>query len=192
MILSENQIQILHDTARKSIQMGLSHRSPLKVHPENYDRELQKQAATFVTLMKRGQLRGCVGVLQAHRPLIEDVASNAFQAAFNDSRFEPVRQNEIDDIEISISILTEPVLLPVSSEEDLLRKLNPHRDGVILSYGRQRATFLPVVWEDLPDPKDFIKHLKLKAGLAADFWSDEIKIQVYQSVSFSPTPKRII
>lgn len=183
MNLDSAHIKTLHDVAMKSIRTGLSHRVPLTVHAKEYDPELQRRAATFVTLFRHGELRGCVGVLQAHRSLIEDVAHNAFQAAFNDTRFPPLDKSEMDEIEISISILTDPVPLPVTSEQDLLHKLKPHHDGVILTCGRQRATFLPEVWEDLPEPKDFIRHLKLKAGLAPNFWSDAIRIETYQSLS---------
>lgn len=140
---------------------------------------LREPGATFVTLQLNGELRGCVGSLAAHKPLREDVESNARAAAFHDPRFAPLSRSEYPGIEIEVSLLSPTEKLAFESQEQLLRLLRPGLDGVVLEYGWQRSTFLPQVWEQLPDPKTFLAHLKQKAGLPADFWSDEIQISLY-------------
>ncbi len=144
-------------------------------HPE----WLKEPGASFVTLTRNGQLRGCIGSLQAHRPLIEDVQANAQAAAFRDPRFEPVSRAELEDIRIEVSLLSTPEAMRFSSEADALRQLRPGVDGVILECGGARGTFLPQVWEQLPEPADFIAQLKRKAGLRGDFWSDEVRLSRY-------------
>ena len=140
---------------------------------------LQKPGATFVTLQLNGELRGCVGSLAAHKPLREDVESNARAAGFHDPRFAPLSRREYPGIELEVSLLSPLERLAFESQEQLLRLLRPGLDGVVLEFGWQRGTFLPQVWEQLPDPKSFLAHLKQKAGLPADFWSDEIQISLY-------------
>lgn len=140
---------------------------------------LQEPGATFVTLQLNGGLRGCVGSLVAHNPLCDDVQSNARSAAFHDPRFEPLSKAEYPGIELEISLLSPLERLAFESQEQLCRLLRPGLDGVVLEYGWQKSTFLPQVWEQLPEPKHFLAHLKQKAGLPADFWSDEIQISLY-------------
>ncbi len=140
---------------------------------------LQEPGATFVTLMLQGDLRGCVGSLVARKPLREDVAANARAAAFHDPRFPPLPKREYPGIELEVSLLSPTEKLAFESQEHLLTLLRPGVDGVVLDYGWQRGTFLPQVWEQLPDPKTFLAHLKQKAGLEPDFWSDEIQISLY-------------
>ncbi len=140
---------------------------------------LQEPGATFVTLQMHGKLRGCVGSLLAQRPLREDVETNACAAAFHDSRFAPLSRHEYPDIEIEVSLLSTMESLAFENQEHLLTLLRPGVDGVVLEYGGQRGTFLPQVWEQLPDPKSFLVQLKQKAGLPADFWSDGIQISRY-------------
>lgn len=141
--------------------------------------ELAEAAATFVTLTQRGQLRGCIGSLEAHRPLARDVAENAVAAAFRDPRFRPLGQDEFLRTRVEVSLLTPAEPFPVRDEADALARLRPQVDGLILSYGRRRATFLPQVWESLPEPRDFLAQLKLKAGLAADFWHADVVLARY-------------
>ncbi len=140
---------------------------------------LLEPGATFVTLQLNGDLRGCIGSLAAHKPLRDDVESNARAAAFHDPRFAPLPRSEYLHIELEVSLLSPLERLAFESQEELLRLLRPGVDGVVLEYGWQRGTFLPQVWEQLPDPKDFLAQLKQKAGLASDFWSDEVQISLY-------------
>lgn len=141
--------------------------------------EWQEQAATFVTLSQRGDLRGCIGSLEAWRPLAEDVRANALAAAFRDPRFPPLTADEVPNTRIEVSLLTPAEPLPCRDEADALAQLRPHIDGIILSAGRHRATFLPQVWEQLPEPAVFLAQLKRKAGLAADYWGPDLVLQRY-------------
>lgn len=140
---------------------------------------LQELGATFVTLQMRGELRGCVGSLLAHKTLREDVETNARAAAFHDPRFAPLSRREYPGIEIEVSLLSPMEKISFESQKHLLTLLRPGVDGVVLEYGWQRGTFLPQVWEQLPDPKTFLAHLKQKAGLPADFWGGGIQISRY-------------
>lgn len=136
---------------------------------------LQEPGETFVTLHLNGQLRGCIGSLSANRPLREDVADNARAAAFHDARFEPLSRSEFDQIDLEVSLLSPLEPIPVESQAQLLTRLRPGVDGVVLEYGRWRGVFLPQVWDQLPDPETFLAHLKQKAGLRPDFWADGIR-----------------
>ena len=140
---------------------------------------LHEKAATFVTLSKDGQLRGCIGSLEARRSLVEDVTENAKAAAFSDPRFSPLTPDEFEDIEIEVSLLSPSQTMTFSSEEDALAQLQPGIDGVVFEYGPYRSTFLPQVWEQLPQASDFMAHLKMKAGLPADFWHDDVSLKRY-------------
>jgi AmmeMemoRadiSam system protein A len=140
---------------------------------------LEQPGATFVTLTLHGQLRGCIGSLEAHRPLIDDVRHNALASAFSDPRFDPLSNAEFADVLVDVSLLSKPQAIQFSSEQDALAQLQPGKDGVILEFGRQRATYLPQVWEQLPDPQSFIANLKNKAGLPQDFWSEGIRLSRY-------------
>lgn len=133
---------------------------PLPAHSR-----LTEPGATFVTLTRRGQLRGCIGSLEAHRPLAEDVRENAIAAAFRDPRFPPLTAAEWPEVAIEVSLLSPPEPIPIGSEADLLRQLRPFTDGLIIAAGPYRATFLPQVWAQLPNPRDFLAALKRKAGL---------------------------
>ena len=147
---------------------------PVAPHPA-----LSALAATFVTLTQSGQLRGCIGSLEAHRPLAEDVAENAVAAAFRDPRFAPLPADEFQQTRIEVSLLEPASAMTYSDEADLLRQLRPDLDGLILRFGNHRATFLPQVWESLPEPRRFLNQLKLKAGLPADFWDQRIAFSRY-------------
>ena len=179
--LPSEQQHYLLELARLSIRHGLEHDQPLQVELATLPQALQEPRATFVTLKKEGQLRGCIGCLQACRPLARDVAINAFSAAFHDPRFSPVTADETDRLEIHLSLLTPPEPLVYTSEADLLAKLRPGEDGVILEEGTMRGTFLPSVWEELKNPVEFLAHLKCKAGLHANYWSETLKVYRYQA-----------
>lgn len=141
--------------------------------------ELVRPGATFVTLTQSGELRGCIGSLEAHRPLATDVVENAIAAAFRDPRFPPLASGELAHTRIEVSLLEMPKSITFANEADALACLRPGVDGLILSYGHRRATFLPQVWESLPDRKQFVSQLKRKAGLPADFWDDQITLARY-------------
>jgi AmmeMemoRadiSam system protein B/AmmeMemoRadiSam system protein A len=152
------------------------------------DKMLNEPGASFITLNKKGQLRGCIGSIQAWQPLIKDIAENACKAAFEDPRFPKLTLGEIESgkIEISISILSPQTQIHFSDETDLLAQLQPGIDGIVLTEGTPyRGVFLPVVWEQLPDPKQFINQLKRKAGLPEDYWSDTIQAWRYITASKS-------
>ena len=130
--------------------------------------------ASFVTLKRGGQLRGCIGSLEAFRPLIVDVADRAFSAGFRDPRFQPLGETELADLEIEISVLSPLEPFPVKSEDDLVARVRPGIDGLLVQMGSARGTLLPSVWESLPDPRIFVRHVKRKAGLPEDLWSPEM------------------
>ncbi len=140
---------------------------------------LATPGASFVTLTKHGELRGCMGTLEAHRPLGEDVEANARAAAFGDPRFPPLSRDELDQARVEVSLLSRAEPLRFTSEADALGQLRPGIDGVILAYGPRRATFLPQVWEQLPDPHTFMAQLKRKAGLEPTFWAEGIQLSRY-------------
>jgi AmmeMemoRadiSam system protein A len=179
---------ILLDVARRSIDHGVRAGAPLPVDPAEFPPALRAARATFITLHRIGQLRGCVGGLEPRLPLVADVAQSAFAAAFRDTRFAPVGAAELDDLHIHISILSplEPVV--VRSEEELLEKLRPGVDGLVLREGSVRGTFLPAVWERLPEPRQFLFELKRKAGFQGDYWSPRIEFQRYTVESISQSP----
>ncbi len=168
---------VLLPLARAAIgrALGLAPSAADSPHPQ----WLAVPGACFVTLTRNGQLRGCIGSLQAHRPLLEDVQANARAAALRDPRFEPLTRAELDDIRIEVSLLSTPEPMRFQSESDALGQLRPGIDGVILECGGARGTFLPQVWEQLPEPAAFMAQLKRKAGLPGDFWSDEVRLWRY-------------
>jgi AmmeMemoRadiSam system protein B/AmmeMemoRadiSam system protein A len=145
---------------------------------------LSAAGAVFVTLHHRGELRGCVGTLEALRPLADEVRIRALDAAFRDERFEPVQAFEFDELEIEVSLLEPAVPLTASSEADAHRAIRPGVDGVTLEWRGLRATFLPQVWEQLPRPREFLAALKRKAGLPADFWAVDLRLSSYRVHKF--------
>ncbi len=179
--------RFLLDLARSAIEKELTGATSLAVSIEDAPPALHEDGASFVTLHQRsGALRGCIGSLVARRPLIEDVQANAKAAAFQDPRFPPLREEELADIVIEVSILSAPEPLAYDGPEELIKKLRPHIDGVVLERGWNRATFLPQVWEQLPEPEKFLAHLCYKAGLSPDAWrNQEVKISIYQVEKFS-------
>lgn len=187
MLAHTDQQTLLH-LARESIQYGLAHAQALPVDKQDYSASLQQIRASFVTLHKQGQLRGCMGNLEASEPLVENVANNAFNAAFRDPRFPPLTPDEFALLHIHIELLTPAEAINFSSEQDLLRQLQAGKDGLILSDGFHRGTFLPSVWESLPEPEQFLFHLKNKAGLPGDYWSDTLNVQRYYTEAFEENP----
>ena len=184
MPFSESLRTVLLDTARQSIRHGLRKGKPLKVDPDQLETPLSEPGASFVTLHIGEELRGCIGSLQAHRSLICDVAENAFSAAFRDPRFPPLKDVELEGISLDISVLSQAEPMVFDSEQDLLKQIRPRVDGLILKDGNYRGTFLPSVWKSLPDAELFLQHLKLKAGLPADHWSDSLEVWRYTTESF--------
>jgi len=156
----------------------------MKVDPGAFPAALRAERACFVTLKRHGELRGCIGHLEACAPLVCDVVENAFSAAFRDPRFAPLTPPELEDLEIHISVLTPAEPIAFDSEAELLRQIRPFVDGLILEEGLHRGTFLPSVWEQLPEPEQFLRHLKLKAGLGEHYWSGEMRVSRYETESF--------
>jgi AmmeMemoRadiSam system protein A len=140
---------------------------------------LHERGACFVTLTQQGELRGCIGTLEAHRPLLADLRANAVAAAVRDPRFAPLTLSELDRTEVEISLLSPMQALVFRSEGEALAQLRPGTDGVVFEYGARRSTFLPQVWEQLPQVEDFMAYLKRKAGLPTDFWRAEVRLQRY-------------
>lgn len=164
--------------------LGIAHnaiaaRLDLETRAFSPDPEQEKPGASFVTLTQDGRLRGCIGSLEAYRPLAEDVAANAVAAAFHDTRFTPLTRHEWASTRVEVSQLERPVQMDFANEEAAISRLRPGLDGVILTLGMRRATFLPQVWESLPEPRQFLAHLKQKAGLPADFWDERITLARY-------------
>ena len=183
-MLSTQQQKILHEIAHRSIEQGLKDKHPLIINLSDYEDRLQEKAATFVTLNIDETLRGCIGILEPARPLVEDVAYNSYSAAFNDSRFPPVTLKEVDQLSIHISVLNTPTEMTFDSEEDLIRQLRPGKDGIILEENHSKATFLPSVWDSINSRSEFLQHLKQKAYLPRDYWSDTIRIKRYSVEEF--------
>ncbi|MEN6531001.1 MAG: AmmeMemoRadiSam system protein A [Anaerolineaceae bacterium] len=170
--------------ARQSVIDAVNNRPPTPL-PEDLTPALLEVGASFVTLTEHGQLRGCIGTLEAYQPLAKDVRQRAAQAATQDYRFPRVRPSEVDMIHIEISRLTKPVPLPYSDPAELPKLLRPHVDGVVLSDGLHQATFLPQVWEQLPDPAEFLSHLCQKMGAPSDLWRRRVlQVKVYQVEEF--------
>ena len=183
--LTEEEGKHLVETARKTIQKALFNPKDRSEPDSPSSPKFQERRGTFVTLTINGALRGCIGHIIPQESLIEGVRVNAMNAAFRDPRFSPLSQNEFEKIRVEVSILTEPKPLPYTDANDLLAKLRPGTDGLILRRGYHQATFLPQVWEQLPNRKDFLTHLCLKAGLAGDAWAhDKLEVQTYQVQAF--------
>lgn len=177
---TEHKTQLL-EIAKTSIEHGLESGKPAVVSQTEYDRELQLERASFVSLHINGHLRGCMGKLKAVMPLVQDVAENAFNAAFRDPRFLPLNLKELAILELEISVLGIPEEIQFDSELDLIKQLRPDRDGLILETQNHRGTFLPVVWQYYPKPEEFLSKLKAKAGLREDFWSNNMRCWRYET-----------
>ncbi|WP_083928358.1 AmmeMemoRadiSam system protein A [Marinobacterium rhizophilum] len=182
--LNRDLCRRLLDVARQAIIVGAESGQVLEPDLEHVPKVFREPGASFVTLYRRmGQerlLRGCVGSLEPRRPLLQDVAFNAYCSAFKDRRFAPVTPGELSTLELELSILSPLVALHFTDEADLLRQLVAGEDGLVIECGEHRGTFLPSVWGQLPNVDDFWIHLKHKAGLAADFWSPKLRCWRYR------------
>lgn len=176
--------RLLTALARAAIAREFGMTTPTLPHPA----WLNEPGAVFVTLTRNGQLRGCIGSLEAHRALGLDLEDNAQAAAFRDPRFPALGYDELAQINVEVSILSKPAAMRFTDEADALAQLRPGIDGVIFKSGWRRSTFLPQVWEQLPEPRQFMAHLKLKAGLVADYWSNDIQLSRYSVEKFKESP----
>lgn len=173
-------LQVADRTIRTFVETG----QPWQPNPEEYPTSLRSERATFVTLKIAGSLRGCMGSLEPRGPLVRNVAENAVSAATRDPRFEPVRREELDLLDISISVLNKPEPLRFTSEADLLRQIRVGVDGLTLIAGSRRATLLPAVWSYIDTPEEFLAHLKRKAGLPPEYPADELQMERYTTDAF--------
>lgn len=183
--LTNEEKRILLKVAREALEHGVTGKSLPPLDRTILTPTLVEQGASFVTLTINTELRGCIGALEAYQPLVEDVREHAIAAAFEDPRFPPVESAELNRIRLEISRLTAPHPLEYSSAEDLIKKLKPHVNGVILKNGTRRATFLPQVWEKIPDPVEFLEHLCRKMGMNENAWRIlPMDVLVYQVEEF--------
>ena len=183
--LTDAEKQTLLRLAREALECGVRRKKLPPVDSASLTPHLLEQGASFVTLTINGDLRGCIGALEAYQPLVDDVREHAIAAALEDPRFRPVDESELDRINIEVSRLTAPRPLEYSTSEDLLVKLRPHVDGVILKGDFRRATFLPQVWEKIPDPEEFLDHLCAKMGARSNLWRNtKLQVEVYQVEEF--------
>lgn len=168
--------------AIRSITLGLETGRPLEPTLAHYPPRLRRDGASFVSLKSEdGHLRGCIGSIVAHKPLAADIAESAFKAAFQDPRFSPLTAEDWPAMRLSIAILSDPVPWPVTDEDEAVRQLRPGVDGVILHAGEARGVFLPVVWQSIPEPREFLMRLKQKAGLPANGWEATFKLYRFRT-----------
>lgn len=187
LLTKEEQFQLLR-LARDALVKGVAGESLPPIDLLGLPKHLQEDGASFVTLTLDGNLRGCIGTLEPYQPLAQDVREHAVAAALKDYRFPPVNSSEVARIHIEISRLTPPQSLPYKDSEDLLLKLRPGIDGVVLKDNWKRATFLPQVWEKIPDPKEFLSHLCNKMGVPVDTWRKrKLDVLVYRVEEFHET-----
>lgn len=175
--------RLLFQVAEESIATTVASGRPLEVDPAHYPAILREPRATFVTLRIAGKLRGCMGSLVVREPLVCDVSLNASAAAARDPRFPPVTAEEVSNLEVHLSILTAAEPLVAGCETELVGMVRTGVDGLILLEGSRRATLLPSVWESVSQPREFLAHLKRKAGLPADYWSETIRFERYTALS---------
>ncbi len=184
--LSPAERKTLLRLAREALAAAVAGQPRPTVDPAQLSPALTRPGASFITLTERGELRGCIGALQPQYPLYEDVQIHAAQSALNDYRFPPVVPAEVPQIEVEVSVLTEPQPLPYDQPADLPGRLRPAVDGVILGHGHRRATFLPQVWEHVPDPEVFLSMLCEKMGAPANTWrKTKLDVQIYQVEKFT-------
>ena len=187
--LTKEQGRTLLELARAALieELGKDQSNiPADLDQRLQDPALEQKLGTFATLHLNNNLRGCIGSLEGTEPLRDNIKNNALNAAFRDPRFPPLGQNELPEVHIEISVLTSPTLLEYTSPQDLVSKLRPGVDGVILKKGMAQSTFLPQVWEQLPQPEAFLSNLCLKAGLPAEAWKQgDVQVFTYQVQSFA-------
>jgi AmmeMemoRadiSam system protein A len=185
MPLTSQERETLLKLARETISCAARNRELPSVDLDAVPEGLRRDGACFVTLTKHGELRGCIGSLEARRPLALDVRENAMGSALRDPRFPPVRPEELDDLHVEISVLSAPQPLSYDGLDNLIARLRPGVDGVVIERGWHRATFLPQVWEKLPDPRQFLERLCYKAGLSPDTYDHpDLDVYTYQVEEF--------
>lgn len=183
--LTSEEKQTLLRIAREALERGVRREKLPPLDASALTPRLREAGASFVTLTVRGDLRGCIGALEPYQPLADDVREHAIAAALEDPRFPPVQPKELEQIEIEVSRLTVPTRLEYKDADDLIAKLRPDVDGVILRDGYQRATFLPQVWEKIPDKAEFLDELCYKMGAASNTWRRKhLEVLIYQVEEF--------
>lgn len=188
--LTLEEQKMLLRLAREAMEHGVRGEKLPPLDLSSLTDHLREDGASFVTLTTHGQLRGCIGALEPYQPLAQDVREHAAAAALEDPRFSPVRERELNAIEIEVSRLTRPIPLDYTDADDLLSKLRPHVDGVILHDAFHRATFLPQVWEKIPDPVEFLENLCYKMGASPDLWRKKhLDVLTYQVEEFRESTK---
>jgi uncharacterized protein len=188
--LSEKDRSFLLALARTTIQKAVAHQALPTWEKKDLSEDLIRKGASFVTLTINGDLRGCIGTLEAYQSLVDDVRDHARQAALEDYRFPPVSAGEVSKLHIEISRLTAPVPLEYENVTDLSARLHPGEDGVILKDGFRRATFLPQVWDQLPEVDEFLSHLCVKMGASADLWRQKVlEVSIYHVEEFEEPKK---
>ncbi len=189
--LTQTEREILLRIARQSIEAAVRHLPLPEIELNKLPAPLRENGASFVTLTIHGQLRGCIGTLEAYQPLAYDVREHAIAAALEDYRFPPLTEPELELVEIEISRLTPTQPLFYQNPEDLPKLLHPFKDGVVLQDGYRKATFLPQVWEQLPNPEEFLTHLCLKMGSPGNTWREKIlKVEIYSVEEFQEEKKK--
>jgi AmmeMemoRadiSam system protein A len=189
-LLTQEDKLVLLKEARQSLELAVNRKKLPELHLADYSELLRTNGAAFVTLTENGELRGCIGTLEAYQPLIMDVRAHAIDAALKDYRFPPVQPGELSKIRIEISRLTSPQPFDYQNSEELIARLRKGIDGVILRDGFHRATFLPQVWEQLPDPADFLSHLCAKMGSSPNAWKiKHLDVSIYQVEEFHESEK---
>ena len=184
--LSLNEKEQLLAIAREAVRATALNQPLPKLNPQDYSQTLNNQGASFVTLTIAGRLRGCIGTLEAYQPLFLDVQKRAVQAASQDPRFNPLTPDELGKVKIEVSRLSKPEPLAYDTSDELLTLLKPGEDGVIISEGHRRATFLPQVWDELPDKKQFLAQLCRKMGCSPTFWEHKkLDVSIYHVEEFS-------
>lgn len=183
--LTDAEKTILLRLAREALECGVRGDPPPVLDQTALSPALRSEGSSFITLTENGELRGCVGALQAYQSLAEDVREHAVAAALKDYRFPRVEPGELAKIKIEVSRLTKPQPLVYTSAADLLAKIRPDVDGVVLRDGLRQATFLPQVWEQIPDKAEFFEHLCAKLGVAPDLWRHKhLEVLVYRVEEF--------
>jgi AmmeMemoRadiSam system protein A len=183
--LTQEERQALLRLAREAMESSVRGEPLPALDPSSLPPHLREEGASFVTLTAHGELRGCIGTLEARQPLVDDVREHAVAAALEDPRFPPVSERELDGIKIEVSRLTHPLPLQYNDADDLTSKLHPHVDGVVLRDGFRRATFLPQVWEKISDPAEFLNNLCYKMGANQNLWrSKHLDVFTYQVEEF--------
>jgi AmmeMemoRadiSam system protein A len=183
--LDSRSRDLLLRTAASAIEAGLLRPASHPPDPAGLPADLRNDRASFVTLTIEGRLRGCCGSLEPRRPLVTDVWLNAGASAFRDPRFEPLHVREWPQVDLEVSVLSPLERVVVGSEAELLGRLQPGQDGLVIAWRSTRATFLPKVWEQLGEPGEFLRHLKHKAGWREDFWAADVEIWRYSTESMA-------